>query len=203
MPNAPERVVVLGKRMRAKMAANLENPQAVLKQIGAYIAGRAQKAFKDQRLGDFKWPVRYPNQKGPKINVAGVISDLITGSSIKKFRFVNKPALQGTGKLKNSLDPDKSVNMMGTHTVQVGTVLPYAAQHQWGLKSPAQPLTKSVRQGLSKFLKKKKNKQYRPILGPLFQRESLVTETNQRPFLGLTDEMQADIINIIQDKIPS
>ncbi len=179
---------------------NLDNPAKVLKQIGAILVSRSQRTFRDQRLGTFRWPERYPGQKGARINVAGAARDLSKGGQIKKRRFQPRPALTDTGALKRSVN-SQAVLLEGKFTVSLGSALSYAAKHQFGGTSKL-PVTETTKKNLAKFLKKKSNREKFASLGFLFQRTELSTKINRRPFVGVTAQDQEDIVRIVEGNIP-
>ena len=132
----------------------LKDPSALMKEIGILLLIQAQRSFKDQGLGDIRWKPRYPNQKPPVINIAGSLQDLNKGTTPKAHRFQRRPALMDTDALYMSVARDASGanRLMGTHVVQVGSVLPYAGTMQWGGKS-SQPVTDTAKKTLAKWMK--------------------------------------------------
>lgn len=99
--------------------------------IGSIVARTmesvSQRAFRDQALGDIKWPERYPNQDDPFVNVAALVNWTNEGGSILSRFFDRRPAIVGTGDLRNSM----SATVSGS-TVEHGSKLPYAGIHQYG-----------------------------------------------------------------------
>jgi len=175
----------------------LERPETLMKQIGAFLLADAQKAFKEERLGNIRWPARYPSQRDPKVNIAGIVSDFIQGRvRPPKRRFQDRPALRDTSNLLRSLSNRGKAIRTGSLFVEVGTTIQYAPQHQWGGESK-QAVNQNVKKLLAGFLKKKANKKYRERLGFLFQRDELRTKINQRPFLGITTETEYKIIRFL------
>jgi hypothetical protein len=113
----------------------LRDPSDLTKQIGALGVGSAQRAFKDQALGNLKWPARYEGMAPPFINIAGALQDFNAGrKKPKPNRFVDRPAL---------IDEGMRGGMLGTLTFQSrnpfvaewGSDKPYALGHQLGLPS--------------------------------------------------------------------
>lgn len=189
----------IGIRGLVRIRKKLESPESLLKRIGTLMLSQTQRAFSEERLGDRIWPERYPNQSDVKVNVAGAVQDLSKSSNIKKRRFDSRPTLQDTGILKRPFSSSSTaVKFPDKFTVEVGTTVPYASIHQWGGTS-TQQITKEVKSNLQKFLKKKSNKPYRKVLGFLFQVDELETTVNQRPFLGITNQLEIDIRKMIEE----
>jgi len=168
----------------------LDHPDEIFQGVGGLLVAQAHQAFRDQKFGDEVWPPRYPNQSAPKVNVAGVLSDINHGGKPKSRRFEDRPALLDQGDLMKSIAP----TIDGT-TVTHGSSLPYAqVSHAGGQSTQAvHPFARIV---LAEFLKS--NKQYRKKLGFLFNVESLTTNHVPRPFIGLTDETEEKIIRIME-----
>lgn len=125
----------------------LRDPSDLTKQIGAMGVGSAQRAFKDQALGDLKWPARYEGMSPPFLNIAGAIQDFNAGrKKPKPNRFVDRPAL---------IDEGMRGGMMGTLTFRAkspfisewGSDKPYALQHQQGLQSEVRVTEQGYRLG--------------------------------------------------------
>ena len=169
----------------------LDHPEKILEGVGGMLVSQAQNAFKEQRFGDEVWPPRYPNQSAPKVNVAGVLSDINHGGKPKSRRFEDRPALLDQGDLMKSIAP----TIEGT-TVTHGSSLPYAQVSHAGGESTQEvhPFAVLV---LKDFLKK--NKQYSKKLGFLLHVPSLTTNHVPRPFIGLTDETEAKMIKLLED----
>ena len=116
------RMVVSSSREVATFRARLENPEPALRAVGALMVAASQLAFRQQRLGDIKWPERYPNQQEPFINIAGMLADLGQGSAIKERRFQRRPALIDRGQLRDSITFAAT-----SKSVRVGSSKDYAA----------------------------------------------------------------------------
>lgn len=188
----------------------LENPRPLLKKIGLLLTASTEKAFLDQALGEHRWPARYPNQSGAKLNIAGAIMDLGSGPSIKAHRFNDRPALSDTGNLRRSFASENAISYPGKFTVQVGTVFPYASIHQTGGESTLS-VSSTVRANLKEYLGKKrkgkKQKAQKSIvqerMGFLLNRTLGITEmsisVNRRPFLGVTPQVKDQILSTVAD----
>lgn len=191
--------------------------ERVLKQIGALNESVSQDAFQKQRLGSIEWKVRYPNQSEPFVNIAGVIADLSEGGQIKTRRFERRPALIDRGLMRGSI---KS-RAIGKRSVETGSALPYASKHQHGGVSD-QRVTDQVKTGLIRFLLGRaasriqpprtmkeyarfrtlaRDNPYADKLAPIVlpQQRLWQTEVNARPFVGITEESERDILRIVEE----
>lgn len=186
---------------------------AMMKRVGMILLRDSMQAFERQAFGDIKWPERYPNQHGGKVNIAGAVSDLQHGSTIKDRRFEPRPAAMDTGKLKRSL----TVLVADGLSVTVGTNLPYAnIQHQGG--ETTQAVTPAVKANLRKWILKTE-KAYTKDSFPslmLVRKNSaakrlyfllehdvneLVTQVNPRPFVGITEDARRDVAEAITGEL--
>lgn len=130
-----------------RLRKRLEDPDAVLRQVGGILLAQAHAAFDQQRLGATRWSKRYPSQKPPIINVAGALSDFRQGAKAPKSdRFQARPAGVDTGHLKRSIAVSIRHNV-----VEVGSVVPYASVIQWGGTS-TQPVTGDAKKRLAKWM---------------------------------------------------
>ena len=182
---------------RLELRRLLEDPEPILKQLGAVLVSTAQKAFLEERLGDIEWPGRYPDQPAPVLNVAGAVKDLAGGGSVKARRFQRRPVLRDTGNLMQSLD-DRSITVRGKHTIEVGSKVPYAATHQWGGWSRVE-VTDTAKQGIRSFLKTRQGSKYSLKLWPILKQDALEFEVHERPFLGITRETERDLADVVED----
>ncbi len=175
--------------LRERLAA----PDRALKQIGALLVSQAQRAFVEQRLGEMEWPERYPEDEEPFVNVAGLISDFNRGvSAPPSRRFERRPAGTDTGALAGSI----SFAVRGGQ-VAAGSNLPYASHHQWGGLS-SQPVTDGAKRLLEAWLDTPEGAPFREKLTPFLDANELNTEVVQRPFLGITDEIEGDIREVVE-----
>lgn len=175
-----------------RILSAMKDTSRVMRRIGAIMEAGAQQAFDDQKFGQ-KWPwlPRYPSQKEPFINVAGALSDFSKGSKTpKKRRFDRRPAARDTGELMRSIRS----RVVTSSLVEVGTTRPYAAIHQWGLVS-SMPITPEARKKAKAWVATEEGKPYRDKLSPILKKgvPTLDTKVVQRPFLGVTDQMEEDI----------
>jgi phage gpG-like protein len=182
-------IIVRDEPSLIRLKGRVAHPEKLLRRFGALGVAASSRAFRDQRLGDKVWPERYPKQGPPKVNVAGVVSDLARGAEVKQRRFDARPAVFDTGALLRSL----SFRTNGKDTTEIGSVLPYASIQNFGGLS-RQAITPTVRTGLAKFLRSQRGKGYRERLGWLFSTNVLETKVHPRPFLGFTDELAKDLV---------
>tara|TARA_R110000824_G_scaffold89186_1_gene218906 strand:+ start:845 stop:1378 length:534 start_codon:yes stop_codon:yes gene_type:complete len=165
----------------------------------------SREAFRNQEWNGKKWPERYPNQGQPKVNIAGIVSDLRQGFKPSKRRFVARPALEDTGRLIGSI----TYRAKGPYEVEVGSNVPYASLMQTGGIS-RQSVTKSVRKNLAQFLRdlrgtkkgKKRKKGPKDLiaqrLGFLFSIEQLETQIVPRQFLGVNEKIEKALAKSIE-----
>ena len=188
----------------AKLRAELTRPSSLMTQLGARGADSAVTAFRDQRLGDWVWPERYPGMEPPFINIAGAISDFNAGRTApKRVRFQNRPALIDLGQ-RGGLWGSISNRVSGPLRTEWGTSKPYASLHQEGGTS-RQPITSGAAQRIrdwlftSKMVPRKGREGYVKRLAPLLFMSEFVQNVIQRPFLGITDQLEEDMIQIVED----
>lgn len=188
-------------RVLARFRELAEDPTEVMKVVGIVIASSAERAFEEQGIPGDPWLPRYPNQNPPKVNKAGLVSDLLQGSSIKGRRFTDRPALMDTGRLLRSLAWEQSVDTRGSHIVEVGSNVPYASIHQFGGTS-RQPLTPVVKDGIWKFINTEQGSPYYLKLLPLVapKNDVLETEVWPRPFLGMWPELAREIADTVEEE---
>ena len=178
-----------------RIEANLNRPEAALKQIGAMMVSESQRAFKAQKFGKDAWQGRAP------VNVYGIIADFAEGKKKPPDRrFQTRPALRDTGRLAASI----AFQVIGSDTVEVGTNLEYASVHQAGGRIESKKITPTVRKALWAWLKKQ-SKELKGQLGFLlnkkFENKSLVGEVPARPFIGVTDQTIEDVEEAIGVRI--
>lgn len=174
----------------------LENPKPVLFQAGAIMAAGSERAFTEQRFGSIPWPERYPNQTEPFINVAGALADFEKGRAAPlPRRFVRRPALKDREMLAQSI----TFALSGPDGVEVGSSLPYANVHQHGGVS-TQRVSETAKQAMRKWLQTPQGSAFRGKLIPLTQPNVTQhdTEVVQRPFVGISDEIESELIDMIE-----
>lgn len=195
MAEDPE--VIFGRWLVALKRA-VENPGKTLKRIGVLITSRIQRRFTEQKSPEGGgWAERMTP------NIPGILSDLERGAAVKQRRWQPKPVLLDNGGLRQSI----AWRIEGTDTTVIGTVLDYAKVHQFGLERiiPITPTMKAgIKEMLSKFHRKVKRAKGKPVandasrLAFLLHRDIFAFKVVARPFIGISDEDQADIYEIIR-----
>lgn len=184
------------------------------KTIGTIIArileSQSQRAFLEQKLGDEVWPGRYPNMEDPFVNLAAVVNWTNAGGKLVQRFFDRRPALKGEGHLMQSIYARSQGDL-----VLVGAGRPYAGFHQWGGTS-VQQITPTAKRTIGRFIgmeqkdgkwrkkkgmgsaQRKQREKYWFRLAPLLGPDQLETQIAQRPFLGITDENEREMIESIE-----
>jgi len=185
-----------------RLEGQLRNVETLLIHVGSIWKAHTALAFEDQKLGDWEWAPQYPTMDPPWINVAGALSDLNKGSFVKPQRFEQAgPGMHGkvlheTGQLKNSIDWSTDTSKKSVKLYATGFPATYAGYHQWGGDSSMEvkPLARAT---LARQLKTGprtgKKKEALKKLGFLFQVDAMETSITQRPFLGFTDDFEAEL----------
>ena len=188
-----------------EMIAKIKDLGPVLKKIGKEMEIESRRAFKAQKFGEFDWPLRYGGIPFPaKINYAGALQDLTDGPRVKDRRFNDYPALKDSGLLGRSIN----FQVMGKDSVRVGVTGPaakYAGFHQWGsdeVGPSTQDIPSDAIDKLDEQIDDETNEERLDGLHALRARlerdgSVLTTKVQQRPFLGVTDEMQVEIPRIL------
>ena len=177
----------------------LEDPRPALRRIGALMLAESQRSFQDQAYGGERWPTRYEGQDEPFINVAAALSDVLRGRRIRDRRFDRRPALIDTGTLRGSL----TFRLKGSRSVNVGTTVPYASQHVFGLSS-TQTVTAVARRTLVKEYRRFKRQGGNRFeafkkLGFLHTVSTLETNIQPRPFIGLFPDLERRLKSTVED----
>jgi len=206
-------VLASGADQFRKIKDRAVNSDAIGRIIARIVESQSQRAFIDQKLGEYSWPERYPNQDEPMVNLAALVNHTNDGGQILSRFFDRRPALMGTGALVNSLSATT-----GSGFLEVGSVLPYAATHQWGGPTVL-PITDTAKKTIGRFLgmekkqdgwktkknmgaKQKENREkYWGKLMPLLGKSQLQTMVNQRPFIGITPENDEEIADSIEEYV--
>ena len=180
----------------------------LMKWIGALGVAASQKAFLDQALGDIKWPARYPGQQDPKLNIAGFLMDFKSGRTAPKpNRFQDRPALIDEGQ-RGGMWGSLTLEVMGPLTVAWGTNKPYAKKQQEGGVVMIR-YDDATKQRIKKWLYNPQGKKRTAkVAGTVNTRADYAKHVRKllhskrtiwsqtvipRPFVGITDQLQADI----------
>jgi len=182
---------IIKRGMFLRLERSLSRPEIALSRIGALVTSRSQKAFDLQARFGRPWPDRWTP------NVPGILSDLDRGVSVKERRFKPRPVLMDTGRLRQSIQ----WRIESADTVAIGTNLPYAKKHQFGLADSI-TVTQRMRDGLAKFLRSKRGRQWRVALGWIFGMKTIDFIIRKRPFIGVDELDKKDIHRIIREGIP-
>ena len=187
-----------------EMIDKIKNLGPVLTAIGTEMMVESRRAFIDQEFGSWTWPPRYGGIPFPaKINYAGALQDLTDGPRVQDRRFNDRPALRSdTSSLMKSIN-FQVMDKVSVRVGPTGTPATYAAKHQWGLES-TQDIPGDAIDKLDKQIDKETNDERLDGLHALRARLArdgsvLTTKVQQRPFLGVTDEMQEKIPRILSD----
>lgn len=132
----------------AKLRADLADLTPVLAFAGGQTVDQAHKAFREQKLGDTKWPVRYPKQSGPFLNIAPVVWKAGMSKEPGPDDFRQSPALEGT---MGDLYKRTGWKVVGKDTVEVGHPEEWSGRFQWGGIGRI-PITDTTRKTLAKWL---------------------------------------------------
>ncbi len=189
-----------------KIRRNIERKRDAMAAIGAAYSSQAQKAFRDERLGDEKWPERFPGRSDKDfINDAGALNELNRGKPVTKRKMDRRPVLRDSGTLAASID----FQPVGENKVRVYATPPadeYAGVHQWGLDD-SQPITLLARDTLKEQLRELSGEKSRGgqfgaalrTLGYFFSQDELFISVAERPFLGGTIETLEETARILEE----
>lgn len=196
--------------------------KTLMKWIGVLGVAASQKAFREQALGDIKWPARYPNQDEPKFNIAGALMDWKGGrANPKPNRFQDRPALIDEG-VRGGIQGSLTFAVSGPLSVSWGTGKSYAEKHQkggqttipyddatrkriseWLYKTP--PQKRKVTKGVLRqnkvnagYGKNYRRSDYARHITPLIHSNVWKQRIIARPFVGITDELERDITSAIK-----
>lgn len=157
-----------------------------LEAAGAIMVAQAQRAFREQKKGRFRWPERQTP------NLAGILSDLARGVTPPARRSQGRPANVDTGKLRNSITFRVSGN-----AVEVGTTVSYATKVQQGGASTF-PITDRVREGLVRLALDKPEAFPIEFAEQLAERGSVTITSRPRPFLLVTGPDEREVAEAIE-----
>ena len=197
----PVEVVINSPDDLERLKARLKDFSQVLEAMGTTLNARSQAAFKDKQFGDAKWKLRYPGQKGPPLNIAGLISDLNAGKAPPMRRFESDSVGIDSSTLFRSLTfvVDNSNFSVTAGSSAGGTPAPEAQTFHAGgdFSMPVNPETVPR---LRDFVEK--HPQYDKTLARFTGRnppeEYASKMAGPRPFMGILDEDQRDFIEIVE-----
>jgi len=193
------------ERKLGRLGDLLSNTESILKKIGALGVKSAQRAFRDQKFGGVSWPARYEGMEPPFINIAGALADFESGRARPKpNRFQDRPALIDEG-FRGGLLASISWQLSGKDAVEWGSTKPYAETHQLGLPSTTRISVAGKRrvqewlfQKRAPFAPRAGREGYVDKLWPPAVRGEHTVNTAARPFIGITDELESEIIQTIE-----
>lgn len=172
--------------------------EGLMTRWGALMVESSQRAFVDQRFGDYEWPPRYPGMEPPFLNIAGAIADFASGrTKPKPNRFQDRPALVDEG-MRGGLWGSISFNVPSPHDVEVGSPKDYAKLQNDGGESEVkidQGAFDRAKEWLfhsrAPFYTKKGKDPYVQKIWPAMVRwrmtgENFHQQVAARPFLGVT-----------------
>lgn len=183
-----------GDKMK-RMAKELKSGQGMMEAVGALMVQRTQAGFRNQRRGTFKWAPRGVKTEKGRIDIAGLLTDLAKGPSVKSRRLSpsGRPALIGIRRMFHSI----TWRVVGKLTIEFGTNVPYAKRHQTGGPSKAIPITSTTKRNLAKFLRSGRGRKFRDDLSWIFGKSSHTPNVRKRPFVVVTDEDRREIKAIV------
>lgn len=156
MPNAGDEYTArILKAFKLKLEQRLRDPLRLMNRLGALALASSQEAFDSGEFGSYRWPRRYPQQgEGDNfVNIAGIVADFQQGIDPPQRRFQARPPLLDKGYLRRTLkDKSTSLRLLDSHTIRIGTTVPYARHHQWGGQTE-EFITDNVRNNLKNWLK--------------------------------------------------
>ena len=186
-----------------EMLAKINNLGPVLKTIGKEMEIESRRAFGKGKFGSWIWPQKYNGIPSPtKVNYAGAVADLNTGSGkIRSSRFERTDPLIGTTRDLRRGIAHQVIDKVRVKVGATGPAVRYAGIHQWGLES-VQDIPGDAVEKIDKQIGKERNEERLDGLRALRSRlvrdgSVLTTKVQQRPFLGVTDEMQVEIPRIL------
>lgn len=179
--------VLEGPRVQV-LARQVDDTAPVLDRIGQYLIRLGREAFTQQSFGGKAWAATTTP------NYALIVRKLDRGVFDTRDLTRSRPALVDTGALRDSL----FYRVLGRKTVEVGSLLPYAALHQHGGASTV-PVTASARNNLRDLLRIAPR--LRDDLGWLFRRSAITVQVRARPFLGVPDAARAALKGMVREHI--
>ena len=210
-------------RQLAKIRIHLADPNKpvsgtrLLKYYGSLGVASSMKAFREQKLGNYKWPARYEGQEAPEFNYAGALMDWKSGrKSPKPNRFQDRPALIDEG-MRGGLQGSLTFELLGAFAVQWGTNKTYGPLHNLGgmvsisydaatrkriedwLYVGGSPKSKKFGSLRQNKVKTKggtviRRSAYADHVNQILNRNPWVQKIAKRPFVGITSELAQDLV---------
>lgn len=222
----PQPFTTKGTRGVFHLRRAVNNPRRLLKRLGVKLVESSQDAFASQRLGDRFWPEQYPDQPEPFLNVAGAVGDLNRRGRIRDQLFRRRAALFDTGSLfrsvKERVVDDRTVQVGSIHPAasqhQYGgeTEQPVTDRTRKALAAEMRKYRKKTKEaarihGTSARRLKRLAREGTVFsggvgravalekLGFLFQVDSVTTNINARPFVGITDQVGEALVRVVEE----
>ncbi len=186
-----------------KLREALKDPSALMKTLGLQGVAESKRAFRSQGLGNIKWPARYGGRVSPFINIAGAIQDFNAGKKQPQpNRFQDRPALIDQGMRGGMLGSLTSRNR-GNFVAEWGSNKQYSLTHQEGGDVFLRVNETGKQNGRAWLFKKnqmprKGKESYAKILWPILYKGFLKQTVARRPFLGITDNLESDMIRTVE-----
>lgn len=177
------------------LRARVNDTRELRNVLGAFLVSESQKAFDEQRLGEYQWPQRYPGQRDPFVNSAAVLERANVGAEPTDDDFQPRPALIGhTGDLKRRV----AFSVSGDDLLTVGNNLPYASLHQFGGETSF-PVNETARTTLIGWCATAgRNHPARSKIRLLAYLHNWSQTIIQRPFIGVTPQAALDMRDITE-----
>jgi len=201
------RLVIKNPEVFKEIGEAIVNDPAVTNAIGRHLVTKCRGAFTAQRRGPVIWPERHVP------NVAGILHDLNTGSSIDPKRWSPRPAGVDTGALKASITFRTTKNQ-----IILTSNVPYAGDFEEGGERTIQ-ITQMAMTNLGKLLQSGKRNKAKGlhldkrtregkaqdrisklawIMGKGKRDGSVKLKVPPRPFLTIEDEDLDEIAEIVK-----
>jgi len=168
-----------------------ESVNKFLRSWGFAYQKLVKEAFDNQGWSSNSWAPRMVP------NVVGILNFLNIESRVgvlpNRF-FDNRPALQDTGELRNSI----TVSPVENDSITVGTSKEYARKQQYGLPSVI-PITAKMKANILLLLKEGKYK----FLKPYLKKSSITIKPIPRTIFGWNDKADEVLIDTIRKNFKS
>lgn len=183
----------------AELQALLEKAQDLtpaLEQIGLFMVGKVQRAFRDGGFFDDFPPIEWPDTVQP--NVPGLAVAISKGGDAKEsYLGGRKQPLRDSGHLSRSI-----THKVSGDEVAIGTNVEYAdVQNDGGETSTPNKIPELIRQGNKRVQRAlaKVRRKFPAAAKRLETEETITTNVLERPFLIITDGMMEAANNIVID----